>query len=208
MALEYWHPNQKLNIDMYPSVYWGVNSITILLFLPVVNFLVIPSFPKLTIRARIGIGLVLYCIGSVVVLIIHAVPLANHKQGTISNVQLGCIFIPIVIFAMAEVTTLVSVLEFIYAQSPESMKGLLTGLYYLFRGLSSTVSSALFLLYKNSIKNRELSPFYAVFTIVQVVGLVFYVAAATFHKNRLRHDDNSLQERLIIENQLHGSTVA
>ena len=61
-----------------------------------------------------------------------------------------------------------AVLEFIYAQSPESMKGLLTGLYYLFRGLSSTVSSALFLLYKNSVKNRELSPFYAVFTIVQV----------------------------------------
>ena len=61
-----------------------------------------------------------------------------------------------------------AVLEFIYAQSPESMKGLLTGLYYLFRGLCSIPSSALFFLYKDSIRNKELSPFYGAFTVVQV----------------------------------------
>ena len=85
-----------------------MNSIAILLFLPLVNFILIPCFPKLSIRARIGIGIALYCIGSVAVVIIHAVPLASGKDGTISNVQLGCVFIPTVIFGMAEGMTLVS----------------------------------------------------------------------------------------------------
>ena len=62
----------------------------------------------------------------------------------------------------------ISVLEFIYAQSPESMKGLLTGLYFFVLGLTSIPSSALYYLYKDSLKNRVLVPFYAAFTIIMV----------------------------------------
>ena len=61
-----------------------------------------------------------------------------------------------------------SALEFIYAQSPESMKGLLTGLYFFVLGLTSIPSSALYYLYKDSLKNRVLLPFYAAFTIIMV----------------------------------------
>ena len=62
-----------------------------------------------------------------------------------------------------------TVLEFIYAQSPESMKGLLTGLYYFFLGLTSIVSSAMYYLYKDNLdQNKVLLPFYTAFTIIQV----------------------------------------
>ena len=43
---------------------------------------------------------------------------------------------------------------------------------------------------------------------MQVVGTVFYVVAAALHRNRQRHDEDSLQERLIIENQLHSTITA
>ena len=65
------------------------------------------------------------------------------------------------------------VLEFIYAQSPESMKGLLTGLYFLIYGLTSIPSSALYYLYTtNTQQNRELLPFYGVFTVLMVYTAV------------------------------------
>ena len=43
---------------------------------------------------------------------------------------------------------------------------------------------------------------------VQVVGTVLYVVAAALHRNRQRHDEDSLQERLIIENQLQSTVNA
>ena len=62
----------------------------------------------MTIRTRIAIGLVLYSIGSAVVVTIHAVPLAYDKQSTVSNTQIICLIIPMVFFALAEVLTIVS----------------------------------------------------------------------------------------------------
>ena len=63
---------------------------------------------------------------------------------------------------------LFTVLEFIYAQSPESMKGLLSGLFYFFLGLTSIPSSALYYIYKDSRENRVLVLFHAAFTIIMV----------------------------------------
>ena len=74
-----------------------------------VNFLVIPCFPKLTIRARIGIGLLLYLVGNIAVVAIHAVPLATSgEHSTVSDAQLGSLLIPMVVFALAEILTTVS----------------------------------------------------------------------------------------------------
>ena len=44
--------------------------------------------------------------------------------------------------------------------------------------------------------------------VLQVVGVVFYMVAAALYKNRLRHDEDSLQERLIIENRLQSNIAA
>ena len=100
------NPSKYLKADLYPNLYWGVNSPLVLIVLPVVNFLVIPCFPKLTIRARIGIGLLLYLVGNIAMVVIHAAPLATHA--TVTGVQLGCMLIPVTIFAIAEVLTVVS----------------------------------------------------------------------------------------------------
>ena len=98
-----------LENDLFPNLYWGVNITAILFILPAVNFLVIPCCPKLTIRSRIGIGLVLYCIAGVSLLIIHAVPLVHGSGNSkVSATQLAFILIPALIIALAEVLTTVS----------------------------------------------------------------------------------------------------
>ena len=88
-------------------MYWGVNNILVILILPVVNFIVIPCFPKLTIRARMGIGLALYCTGSLTVVATHAVPFLQNRD-KVSGHELGWLAIPMLIFALAEVLTTVS----------------------------------------------------------------------------------------------------
>ena len=74
----------------------------------------------------------------------------------------------------------ISVLEFIYAQSPESMKGLLTGLFYFLIGVTSIPSSALYYLYKTSVKNKVLLPFHAAFIILMVGTSVCKAVTDTF----------------------------
>ena len=108
-ALELLHPHDFLQFDLYPNLYFGIKSVLILLILPVLNFIIVPSFPKLTIRARIGIGLLLYLIGDLAVVLIHSVPLAtNGLASTVSDDQLWCLLIPMVFFALAESLSFVS----------------------------------------------------------------------------------------------------
>ena len=72
-----------------------------------------------------------------------------------------------------------TVLEFIYAQSPEYMKGLLTGLvFFLLIGISPMLSSVVFTVYPKSTKNNELILYHTVFTIIQVIHLA--IGAAYF----------------------------
>lgn len=60
-------------------------------------------------------------------------------------------------------------LEFIYAQSPEYMKGILTGLFFFFEfGISAMFSSVVYEVYPKTTQNNQLILFHIVFTIIQV----------------------------------------
>ena len=93
-------------MNFYPFVYYAVNSVFVLLSLPVINFCLIPFFPKLTIRLRIGMGLAFYFTGNVSVVVIHSAGLGYSDD--ITKVQLWCLLLPVVVFAVAEVLTIVS----------------------------------------------------------------------------------------------------
>ena len=97
------YSNHALSTDLYPNIYYAINSLCVMLALPIMNFIVIPFAPKLTIRARIGIGMVLYLIGSIVAVIIHSVHL-----GEITKYQALCLLLTVAIYAVAEVLTVVS----------------------------------------------------------------------------------------------------
>ena len=106
--IEY-YPNHFLeNNNLYSNVYSILNVLFVSLSLPIVNYCFIPCFPKITIRARIGAGLVVYCIGSVVLIIIHVVACGQDWNGAITKTQLFYLSLPIAIFGFAEALTDVS----------------------------------------------------------------------------------------------------
>ena len=85
-------------------------------------------------------------------------------------------------------------LEFIYAQSPESMKGLLTGMFYLIFGAFSAGGALIFyfLLFKHPGSNYEdihgtnpVLGYYIILVVLGVLGVVGYVIVAVLYTNRL-----------------------
>ena len=79
-------------------------------------------------------------------------------------------------------------LEFIYAQSPESMKGLLTGLFYCIFGIFSGVAVLVFYKFPKSTLNgtNTILWFYVIFTVIGSLGFVAYAIVAFMYVNRVR----------------------
>ena len=101
------HPHGKILMDcVYPNAFTTLNSLFVLLSIPGINFCVIPCFPKLTIRVRIGIGLLLYCVGMVIIISIHAFSPNSYRQ--VRHSEIWCLLLPIIIFSVAETLTVVS----------------------------------------------------------------------------------------------------
>ena len=97
-------------------------------------------------------------------------------------------------------------LEFIFAQAPEQMKGLLTGLFYFMFGLCDAISSTFFYRYptdptsNNGINFRLW--FYVTSTVIALFGLLIYTAVACLYRNRRRpsNDEDDLQRIMYAEN--------
>ena len=100
-------------------------------------------------------------------------------------------------------------LEFIYAQSPNSMKGLQIGMFYLIYGIFSAVGSTIYFGYRylKSGTEPDWSVFCLILVILGVVGLVIYIVAALCYKNRRRPatDEADVQRRLMYAN-VYGSS--
>ena len=107
-TLAIYYPNEFLEDNFYPNINFAVNALFVLLSLPIINYVIIPCFPKLTIRARIGVGLTLYCIGNIAVVAIHTAALVHNHWRQVSKIQLFCLLLPMIIFAVAEALMSVS----------------------------------------------------------------------------------------------------
>ena len=107
-TLAIYYPNAFLKVNFYPNIYYAVSVLLVLLSLPIINYVIIPCFPKLTIRARIGVGLTLYCIGNIAVVAIHTAALVHNHWRQVSKIQLFCLLLPMIIFAVAESLTVVA----------------------------------------------------------------------------------------------------
>lgn len=82
------------------------------------------------------------------------------------------------------------VLEFIYAQSPEQMKGLLTGLFYLIFGLFSGSATLFFLYYPaNSNHLHTFVWYFTMYSVVGCIGFLMYVIVACLYSNRDRPEE-------------------
>jgi len=89
-------------------------------------------------------------------------------------------------------------LEFISAQAPDSMKGLLIGLFYCIFGVFSSVGIAIYYkLYHQGKKNSELHNFFYVMLAISLVGTIVYILGAMCYKNRKRPTNDDSEQDLI-----------
>ena len=97
----------------------------------------------------------------------------------------------------------ISILEFIVAQAPQSMRGLLIGVYYCIAyGISQFVAWLLFLPFQDH--NNPLS-YLTIVTAVGIVGFAIYARVASQYKNRER--DEVVNVNLFAESY-YGSRIA
>ena len=100
-------------------------------------------------------------------------------------------------------------LEFIYAQAPEQMKGLITGLFYFMFGIFGGIGSIVFYFFPPSESHHHGHKrvnytlwFYVIFTAVAILGLLVYALVACLYRNRRRPaaDEDDLVRRIYAQN--------
>ena len=153
---------------------------------------------------RLGVGIAVSVIGLISMLLIDAI---GHKtSGTIQcmftvtidppspNLRLPTylLLIPNVLSGVGLPVVSITVLEFISAQSPHRMKGLLVGIFYAIKGLYQLLGEITlvpFILPYRHTNGSSVScgtGYYLVVTIIAVGGLLLYVLAASRYKYRQR----------------------
>ena len=87
------------------------------------------------------------------------------------------------------------VLEFIYAQSPDNMKGLLIGCYYFLIGVWSAVATVIYFSLKAQLqqhhhdkKDTTIQWYYISFSVVSITGLLLFCIVSLFYRNRQRNN--------------------
>ena len=162
-------------------------SLWICLFVLCSEFIIYPLFNRCipSMLKRIGFALFLIIPESIIFLILNIVALAKPME--ISELILCSIVSAL--SALQYYLLLSSFIEFICAQSPQSMKGLLIGFLWLMDVLLSVISY--FIYFPWSIDCTRLgcgTGYFSLVTILILVGFIFYCRVARWYRNRERDD--------------------
>ena len=202
-----------------------INLVTIIIF-PVYLKLVHQRVPR--ILSRLTLAGTLYFIGVASMLCIDLAGHITAKQDTIDNtdmcmftishdialpslnLSLGYLLIPDILLGIGSPLVMATAFEFISAQSPSSMKGLLVGVFFSIRAFFQLMSGVALIPFSyrpiwNNQHMREQPPVtncgfgYLSFTcVVALVGLILFGVVARRYKNRER-DDRPYDQRFAVD---------
>ncbi|MBA3961393.1 MAG: POT family MFS transporter [Chthoniobacterales bacterium] len=172
-----------LGLNLQAAQVQTANPILILLFIPLVNYVIYPFIDKffpLTPLRKIGIGL--YLTGFSFVVIVYAQHLIDLGQHPTIWWQM----LAYVILTLGEAMVSITGLEFSYTQAPNSMKSSVMALW-LFAIASGNLFDARFNSWDvkpdGTTKLTEFQ-FYSFFTIVMFAAATLFVFFACFYKGR------------------------
>ncbi|MCO5949007.1 POT-type proton-dependent oligopeptide transporter [Mucilaginibacter flavidus] len=116
-------------ITVFPGQLSTVNTVFLLLFIPLFNYVVYPWFDKIGLKTtplrRLGTGLVLTVLSFIVIAFIHNGIEQGEKPSIFWEV------LAFMILSAAEVLVSITGLEYAYTHSPKSMKSTMTGIWFL-----------------------------------------------------------------------------
>ena len=148
------------------------------------------SFCKchLSMLKRIGIGSALTIICVLSILLINCIRYTKYHINIIAYLNL---IIPNILFELSYIVFTVSLLEFIIAQSPHTMKGILIGFYYVIRyGVAGllTLIEHLSCTYIHSAMSCNKIITHIVITIIALLSFIVYCFLACKYKLRERDE--------------------
>ena len=184
-------------------------------FFPVYIWVIYSALWKITPRIfnRLTLGIVVYIAGAISMLIIDVVGHVHHSATNGDNSN-QCMFaitfhkgdhykytplqqpwwvllFPSILLGVGPLLVNITTLEFISAQSPHSMKGLLVGVFFAIKGCSQLASAFIVFPFSNEKTNKYLScgsGYFLTTILIALLGLVLYSIAAKLYKYRQRGD--------------------
>ena len=139
--------------------------------------------------------------------------LTRYNEDAVLPLSYNWIMLPGIFFSVGKYILLTTVLEFLCAQSPSSMKGFLFGLVYGIGGVSLVVNLAWFIPLQKFIKKWSSAGicgtvyFSTLFGIVLVVAMTLYCASKCYKKRERSEDEDDKEiESLEYQHQNNRST--
>ena len=206
--------NKGLN-NYAPFTVWFIGDNIILIAVPLLEFVIIPLFPKLEfflINPLKGLGIAMICL----ILSIFSVfltdligRLMNHDQhigcfitwtpgDPIVNISYWVLLIPSIFAGAADALSFLCIFEFLCSQAPFGMHGMLIGLFWFLRAIYIGISSAITLTFQyvqihvTSILSCT-TWFSLLLGLIAVIGLVVYIVVARWYILRVRDDELNLR---------------
>eukprot|EP00731_Ephydatia_muelleri_P035270 Em0110g12a len=166
---------------------------------------------RLSMLTKLRVAVVIYVISTGINLLVDAVGhyLAHNLQcmfsgetakGLLSSVHPSILLVPALLSSVATVTINVTSMEFIIAQSPYSMRGMLIGLFFFSQGVFGIIASLSILPFE--LRDAQLglsccSLYYIInFALVFLMSAIFWLVA---RKYRLRRRTEVINEYQIVE---------
>ena len=194
------------------------------LFLPVYSYIIFTLLHKRVPKIfwRLGFGILLYFLGGLSMFFVDAIGHIEYQRNDtqcivlyndfeVDITSLGmhwAVFIPSnVLIGIGPALVTVSIFEFISAQSPHSMKGLLLGTYFAITGVYQFISSvALVPFISNKFQTSVHYPphtgclfGYSLYVcVIALIGFILYIVAAKRYRYRER-EDRPYDQRFVID---------
>jgi peptide/histidine transporter 3/4 len=178
------------------------NPLVFVVALPVYELVVYPVIHKyvLPMMHRIGIGYFLGLLAVMVSIVFSFI--GRHSKHTCvffnndDRIHLSewMVLLPILVSGFAEMLVFIPAYEFICAQAPFNMRGLLVGCFYALQGLASGISALLLFIFAEGYTGHKSLhtlhgcdfSFSVVILLFGVVGLIAYSVVVRWYKKRER----------------------
>ena len=200
-------------------VIWFIGDSTILIVVPVLEFIVLPLFPKLEYflinpLKGIGVAMIFFILSIFSVFLIDLISrlmTLGHDHNHIDcfltwspgdptvNISYWVLLLPSILAGAADALSFLCIFEFLCSQAPFGMHGMLIGLFWFLRAICIDISSAITqaFQYGHVINGPSVLScttwFILLFGLIAIVGLIVYVLVARWYVLRVRDDDLNLR---------------
>ena len=193
-------------MNLLPSQVQTANPILILIFIPIVNYLLYPMMDKvfpITPLRKIGIGLFLTAGSYVVIWYIQQMIDAGAKPSV--NWQ----FLAYVILTLGETMVSITGLEFSYTQAPNKMKSAVMALWLFTVSMGNLFTAAVNYFIRNADGTVKMNDqqYFLFFAALMFVAAVTFVVVATFYRGKTYlQSQEEVEEEVATEPIVAGGT--